>query len=51
MHGYCEKCHRVRRVYVTPRALEKAVTRGGGVGIVVGICDECEEKDRARRAR
>jgi hypothetical protein len=37
VHGYCLKCHKIRRVRVTlPRH-----------GVQMGICDECEEKRRA----
>jgi hypothetical protein len=35
LHGYCLKCHKIKRVNVNPASLGSTP---------IGICDECEEK-------
>lgn len=37
MHGYCETCHKMRMVRVTP-------VRLGAHKVPVGICASCEDK-------
>lgn len=38
VHGYCEKCKRIRRVTLnTPAVLALAFQ-----GVAVGVCAECE---------
>lgn len=36
--GYCVKCKKVKQVTVRPSGMHR--------GMVVGICRECEEKQR-----
>ena len=40
IHGYCEKCHKPKRVRV-------AFGRWQG-GVPTGVCDECEEAQNRR---
>lgn len=39
IHGYCEKCHRIRRV--------RMGSKFHGT-VAIGICDQCEEKARPK---
>ena len=39
LHGYCTKCHRIRRVRVTNHGML-------GRSIPQGVCHECEDKGR-----
>lgn len=40
LHGWCEKCHKIKRVQVS-------VPRPGGVQ--TGICDDCDDAGVAQR--
>lgn len=47
LHGWCERCHKVRRVTVYPSSLALLAARG----LAVGVCDECEDDAEQRRRR
>lgn len=48
LHGYCERCHRIKLVRVSGHGMAMY----GARGIVTGICDACQEKeDEERRKR
>lgn len=40
IHGWCEKCRKVKRVEVSGAGMA-SLARGG---VVVGVCDECASK-------
>lgn len=44
LHGYCEKCGRIRRVRVDGNGMARLAMRM----IASGVCDECREKEEAR---
>lgn len=47
LHGYCETCHKIKRVRVTSAVIARMAARGGSVPI--GKCDDCQEKEDQRR--
>ena len=49
MHGYCEKCHKIKMISVSPSRLAML---GKSHIIPTGLCAQCEEDHRAQtRAR
>lgn len=46
IHGWCERCHRVRLVRVTSQGLIRLAMGSAAIG----ICDECEDNDLRERA-
>lgn len=40
LHGYCQKCHRVKRVTAPSSSVAMAVQMKR---IVIGVCDQCLE--------
>lgn len=42
IHGWCEDCHRIRRVFVRIPPLR---------GVAIGVCHECTDKRDAKRKR
>jgi hypothetical protein len=48
VHGYCERCHKIKRVQVGTAAMVAIATNRP----VYGLCDDCEQEERqATRAR
>lgn len=47
IHGYCNGCHRVRRVTITGSAMARTMMRG----VPEGTCDECAQAEEDRRRR
>lgn len=45
LHGWCEKCHKIRRVNVSGSGL----ARMAGGCTATGICDECLDAEDAQR--
>lgn len=45
IHGYCHKCCKIKRVRVNGPGLTRLVTRQ----VAIGVCDDCEQKERDRR--
>jgi hypothetical protein len=48
LHGWCERCRRVKLVYASGHALATARARDG---LIVGVCAQCEEDARKKAAR
>lgn len=40
IHGWCERCKKIKPVTVTTAGMVAAATQG----VVVGVCLDCEEK-------
>lgn len=47
IHGYCTGCRRFKLVSVSGHQLVVGSARGG---VCEGICPDCQEKERVRRA-
>lgn len=47
IHGWCERCHKVRRVEVSGAGV--ALVAAGGVA--TGVCDECQDEEDEKRRR
>jgi hypothetical protein len=45
LHGWCERCHKIRRVTVHNHGMLMA----GAHGVPTGVCDQCEDDERERR--
>lgn len=44
LHGWCEKCHKIRPVRVSGHGMAMAAR-----GIPTGICSRCEQDEEDRR--